>query len=36
LISKAKTIYSQLQSILEQEGKNRDTSFYYNWLEDQE
>lgn len=33
-ISESKTIYLQLQSLLEADGKTRDTSFYYNWLEE--
>lgn len=34
LIQEMKLLYEQLQLILEKDGKSRDTSFYYNWLED--
>lgn len=34
LIWEAKILYEQLQSILEVDGKTRDISFYYNWLEE--
>lgn len=33
-IEEAKMLYEQLQLILESDGKRKDTSFYYNWLED--
>lgn len=34
LIQKAKLDYLQLETLLEQDGKKRDKSIYYNWLED--
>lgn len=34
LIAEAKSLYEQLQAIVERDGKTRDTSFYYNWLEE--
>ena len=34
LIKEAKEYYMYLQRLLENAGKERDTSFYYNWLED--
>lgn len=33
LIWEAKLLYKQLQNLLEQDGKKRDTSVYFNWLE---
>jgi len=33
-IQEAKQHYLQLENLLEQDGKKRDTSIYYNWLED--
>lgn len=33
-IQEAKQNYLQLEALLEQDGKKRDTSVYYNWLED--
>src|SRR5699024_4764668 len=35
-IQEAKQHYLQLENLLEQDGKKRDTSIYYNWLEDVE
>lgn len=34
LIQKAKLDYLQLETLLEQDGKKRDKSIYYNWLEE--
>lgn len=34
LISESKMLYQGLQSFLEADGQKRDTSFYYNWLEE--
>lgn len=34
LIEEAKMIYKELQNLLEKDGQKRDTSFYYNWLEE--
>lgn len=34
LIQESKTIYKELQNLLEKDGQKRDTSFYYNWLEE--
>lgn len=34
LIQEAKYDYLQLENLIEKDGKERDTSFYYNWLED--
>src|SRR5699024_6902404 len=33
LIWEAKLLYEQLQKLLEKDGKTRDTSVYFNWLE---
>ena len=33
LIWEAKVLYGQLQNLLEKDGKKRDTSVYFNWLE---
>lgn len=33
-IKESLSIYDQLESLLENDGKERDRSFYYNWLED--
>lgn len=33
-IQQAKEYYLQLEQLLEQDGQKRDTSFYYNWLEE--
>lgn len=35
-IQEAKLLYGQLQKLLENDGKERDTSFYFNWLESEE
>ena len=35
LIWEAKLLYEQLQTLLEEAGQKRDTSFYYNWLEEE-
>lgn len=35
-IQEAKQHYIQLENLLEQDGKKRDTSIYFNWLEDTE
>jgi len=35
-IQEAKILYSQLQSLLENDGKERDTSIYFNWLKGEE
>lgn len=35
LILEAQMIYSQLENILDNEKNGRDTSFYYNWLEEE-
>src|SRR5699024_1127928 len=35
-IWEAKMLYEQLQNILEKDGKKRDTSVYFNWLEGEE
>src|SRR5690625_2898272 len=34
LIKEAKMLYEQLESLLDQNGKKRDTSVYFNWLEE--
>jgi len=34
VIQEAKHNYLQLENLIEKDGKERDTSFYYNWLED--
>src|SRR5699024_12221160 len=34
LIQKAKLDYLQLETLLEQDGNQRDKSIYYNWLEE--
>lgn len=34
LIQEAKQLYKQLQNLLENDGKERDTSIYFNWLEE--
>jgi len=36
VIQEAKQNYLQLENLIEKDGKERDTSFYYNWLEDVE
>lgn len=36
IIQEAKHNYLQLENLIEKDGKERDTSFYYNWLEDVE
>src|SRR5699024_2364771 len=35
LICEAKILYEQLQNLLEKDGKKRDSSVYFNWLEDE-
>jgi hypothetical protein len=32
-IREVKELYKYLQDLLENDGRERDTSFYYNWLE---
>ncbi|TMN18839.1 hypothetical protein [Lentibacillus cibarius] len=35
-IQEAKELYRCLQDLLENDGQERDTSIYFNWLEDEE